>query len=100
MPPSYDPALRLFFVNARETCSVYHPAKQEIQVGRPSMGGSLQRIPEKAFGALRAIDPATGEMRWEFRYATPTLAGVMSTAVALEVILTLPSAAMVEGLVP
>jgi alcohol dehydrogenase (cytochrome c) len=83
MPPSYDPALRLFFVNARETCVVYHPAKQEIQIGRPSMGGRVERISNQPFGALRAIDPTTGEVRWEFRHATPTLAGVMSTASGL-----------------
>jgi sugar lactone lactonase YvrE len=37
----------------------------------------------RAYGALRAIDATTGERRWEFRYATPTLAGVMSTASGL-----------------
>src|SRR5437667_6515889 len=52
-------------------------------IGRPSMGGRLQRVMEKPFGALRAIDPATGELRWEFRYDSPTLAGVMSTASGL-----------------
>jgi alcohol dehydrogenase (cytochrome c) len=82
-PPSYDPVLQLFFVTARETCVIYHPAKQEIQIGRPSMGGSLERLPDKTFGSLRAIDPITGERRWEFQYLTPTLAGVMSTAAGL-----------------
>ena len=43
------------------------------------MGGRSQRLPQNTFGALRAIDPITGAQRWEFRYATPTLAGVMST---------------------
>jgi alcohol dehydrogenase (cytochrome c) len=83
MPPSYDPALRLFFVTARETCAVYYPAKQETQTGRASMGGRSQRLPQNTFGALRAIDPVTAQMRWEFRYPTPTLAGVMSTASGL-----------------
>ena len=30
MPPSFDPALRLFFVTARETCATYTPEKQVI----------------------------------------------------------------------
>ena len=29
------------------------------------------------------IDPTTGERKWEFKYPTPTLAGVMSTASGL-----------------
>jgi alcohol dehydrogenase (cytochrome c) len=83
MPPSYDPGLRLFFVTSRETCVAYHPAKQEIQVGRPAMGGRTERLPSKNIGALRAIDPLTADVRWEFQYATPTMAGVMSTASGL-----------------
>ena len=33
-PPSYDPALQLFFVMARETCAIYTPIKQEMVIGR------------------------------------------------------------------
>lgn len=83
MPPSYDPALRLFFVTARETCVAYFPAKPEVQVGQPVMGGGLRRESDRSYGALRALDPITGERPWEFRYATPSMAGVMSTASGL-----------------
>jgi len=38
---------------------------------------------DRAYGALRAIDPTTGERKWEFRYPTPTMAGVMSSASGL-----------------
>ena len=41
------------------------------------------RSPITDYGALRAIDPATGERKWEFRYPTPSLPGVMSTASGL-----------------
>jgi alcohol dehydrogenase (cytochrome c) len=80
MPPSYDPALRLFFVTARETCATYFPVKQEILPGRASNGGTVQRDAEHSYGVLRAIDPTTVERKWEFKYPTPTMAGVMSTA--------------------
>ena len=46
-------------------------------------GGGLRRMQDKAYGALRAIDPVTGERKWEFKYPTPTMAGVMSTASGL-----------------
>lgn len=84
MPPSYDPSRGLFFVNTRETCAVYVPLKQEIKPGLSSTGGGVRRANDRnSYGALRAIDPRTGERKWEFRYPAPTLAGVMSTASGL-----------------
>ena len=41
-------------------------------------GGAAQRT-DRGFGAMRAIDPATGSVRWEFKYHTPSMAGVLST---------------------
>ena len=35
------------------------------------------------YGALRAIDPATGERKWEFRYLNPSTAGLLTTASGL-----------------
>jgi len=85
MPPSYDPALNLFFVTARETCVTYFPVKPEIKIGQTAVGGGVRRVADRIFdyGALRAIDPSTGERKWELRYTTPSLAGVMSTASGL-----------------
>ena len=80
MPPSFDPALGLFFVTARETCATFVPEKQVIAPGRFSLSGTVRRDLAKAYGALRAIDAATGERRWEFKFATPSFAGVLSTA--------------------
>ena len=82
-PPSYDPSLQLFFVMARETCGVYMPAKQEIEPGKQSTGGGTRKLVEPDWGAVRAIDPKTGDMKWEFRLPTSSLAGVMSTASGL-----------------
>jgi len=85
MPPSYDPVSKLFFVTARETCVTYFAVKPEIKIGQVSVGGGVRRVADRIFdyGALRAIDPSTGERKWELRYTTPSLAGVMSTASGL-----------------
>ena len=80
MPPSFDPALGLFFVTARETCATFIPQKPEFEPGRASSGGTVWVDRDQAYGALRAIDVTTGERRWEFLYPTPTMAGVLSTA--------------------
>ena len=34
----------------------------------------------KPFGALRALDPTTGERKWEFLMPTPSRAGILTTA--------------------
>ena len=46
MPPSFDPALRLFFVTVRETCAQYLPVKEEIVPGRISNSGTVRRDAE------------------------------------------------------
>ena len=52
--------------------------------GLASTGGGVRRVSDRnTYGALRAIDPRTGNRAWEFRYPSPTLAGVMSTASGL-----------------
>jgi alcohol dehydrogenase (cytochrome c) len=83
MPPSFDPVRGLFFVTSRETCAVYVPMKPDFKPGATTTGGGVRRLTANTYGALRALDPRTAERRWEFRYPTPTLAGVMSTASGL-----------------
>jgi alcohol dehydrogenase (cytochrome c) len=83
-PPSYDPAQRLFFVNAREVCATYYAWRQEYVPGERYTGGAGQRSRDtRAYGALRALDPATGEWRWEFEYISPSTSGLLTTASGL-----------------
>ena len=49
-------------------------------------GGAGQRVRESespAWGALRAIDPATGERKWEFKFLSPSTSGILTTASGL-----------------
>ena len=85
-PASYDPSQHLFFVNAREVCATYYAWKQEYVPGERYTGGAGQRATgpdSRAWGALRAIDPATGERKWEFSYISPSTSGVLTTASGL-----------------
>lgn len=83
--PSYDPNLRLFFVTARETCAVYYSWAQPFKEGEQYESGATTRPrDQRNFGALRAIDPITGERKWEFRYPTTTSSsGILTTASGL-----------------
>ena len=82
-PPSFDPRQRLFFVNAREACMTFYAWKPEYTAGDRFTGGAGQRAkgPDMpVYGALRAIDPATGERKWEFKYLNPSPIGLLTTA--------------------
>jgi alcohol dehydrogenase (cytochrome c) len=79
-PPSFDPNLELFFVTARETCATFVQQEPEYIPGRQSTGGVIWIDQDQGWSALRALDPRSGELEWEFRYPSPTFAGVMSTA--------------------
>ena len=85
-PPTFDPSTRTFFVNAREVCMTFYAWKPEYKAGDRFTGGAGQRVSSlesPAYGALRAIDPASGERKWEFRYLTPSTAGLLTTASGL-----------------
>src|SRR5947209_6119400 len=80
MSPSFDPTTRLFFVTARETCATYFAFDQKFKPGEQyESGGTVRPRDQKNFGELRAIDPATGQLKWEFRYTSVSSSGVLTT---------------------
>jgi alcohol dehydrogenase (cytochrome c) len=82
--PSYDPTSRLFFVTARETCATYFAFEQKFRPGEQwESGGTARPRDQKNYGALRAIDPVTATVKWEFRYPTLSSSGVLTTAAGL-----------------
>ena len=85
-PGAYDPSTRTFFVNAREACMTFYAWKPEYKPGERFTGGAGQRVKSAdmpVYGALRALDPATGERKWEFKYLNLSTAGLMTTASGL-----------------
>ena len=45
------------------------------------VGSGGMAVPDvKSWGALRALDPLTGEKRWEFRYHAAPWGGTLATA--------------------
>lgn len=69
-PPSYDPVRKLFFVTGRDTCATYAPVKPTtIRLGAQNASGGPKRVPGGVqYSALRAIDPRTGDIKWEHRF--------------------------------
>jgi alcohol dehydrogenase (cytochrome c) len=84
MSPSFDPTTNLFFVTARETCATYFGYEQRYKLGDQYTGGGTMRPrDQRNFGALRAIDPATATVKWEFRYTSTSASGVLTTGSGL-----------------
>ena len=79
MSPAYNPKTGLMYVTAREVCATYYGWEQEFVEGQYYFGGAAQRAGGRGYGALRAIDPKVAGTKWQFRYHTPSMAGVLST---------------------
>ena len=48
-------------------------------MAQPNLAVDL-KTPEDGFGIVRAFDPKTGDMKWEYKMTDITWAGVLSTA--------------------
>ncbi|HET7584804.1 MAG TPA: PQQ-dependent dehydrogenase, methanol/ethanol family [Gemmatimonadaceae bacterium] len=92
-PPSYSPQTGLFYVTAQDGTTRYH--RGEVRPPRPGAwyagSAAVEELVERA--AVRAIDAATGRIRWEYpltlvspevtegsTYTTFSHSGLLSTA--------------------
>jgi alcohol dehydrogenase (cytochrome c) len=82
MSPSFDSQSGLFYVSAREECDIFSTAPQPYEMGHAYYGSAYFPADgsEPYWGALRAIDPASGKVKWEFRHLSPSWSGVLSVA--------------------
>jgi alcohol dehydrogenase (cytochrome c) len=82
MSPSYSPKTGLFYVPVREGSSLYFQGEALYRPGARYQGGFFndEKVMDDWYGAVRAFDPTTGEVKWEHRLFRPPWAGVMSTA--------------------
>jgi alcohol dehydrogenase (cytochrome c) len=81
MSPTYSPQTGLLYVSVREQCDIFYAHPQQFVTGRIYIGSTyMPAAKEKDWGAVRAIDPKTGEVRWEYKEFSATWAGNLSTA--------------------
>jgi alcohol dehydrogenase (cytochrome c) len=85
-PPSYSQATGLFYVSSWENTGTYVDETYGFprRTGPNPMGAVNIHLnttnEEEGYGAVRAIDPHTGERKWEFKMSDITWAGVLTTA--------------------
>jgi PQQ-dependent dehydrogenase (methanol/ethanol family) len=80
--PSFDPKTGLFFLAVREACAVYS-SRTRVPVPGTGYTGTGQRLDEEVGqpGAIRALDPASGDTRWNYPlHEGSDSAGVLATA--------------------
>jgi alcohol dehydrogenase (cytochrome c) len=82
--PSYSPQTKLVYFFSRETCDTFladEKLEPPHRPGRPYIGSAFYTQPdEHEEAAVRAVDPKTGNVKWEFRQFSGAWAGVFSTA--------------------
>jgi len=98
-PPSYSPRTGLFYIptweNSGGRSAKYDagewkegqrytgstpPAGAVTTGGRASRPPATYRKEEEGYGAIRALDPKTGDKKWDFKMVNYTESGVLSTA--------------------
>ena len=81
MAPSYNPETGWFYFPVREQCDVYF-AEPPVFVQGKAYWGSMFRgqTEEKEWGLLKALDPLTGETKWDFRYYRAPWGGTLATS--------------------
>jgi alcohol dehydrogenase (cytochrome c) len=80
--PSYNPLTGLFYLTAWENKGFYRKGEVEYIAGNRFIGSApkIDLDDEPGFGAIRALDPKTGEKAWEYKVHNKPWAGVLSTA--------------------
>jgi len=92
--PSFSPRTGLFYVSAwMDGSAIFARRPAEYVEGRTFFGAfptgtelsingtqSNRRLPDGGHGAVLALDPRTGEKKWEFTMADITDAGILTTA--------------------
>src|ERR1041385_273322 len=79
--PSYSPETRLLYVAVREEGTVFYRATAQYIPGAYFSAGGMRGIAGvEPGGSIQALDPLSGERRWEFALHGPPWAGLLSTA--------------------
>jgi alcohol dehydrogenase (cytochrome c) len=94
--PSFSPRTGLFYIPSWDKySSIFVKVPTDYTEGRRYVGTSPrslvglqgttvnQRNEDECYGAVRAIDPKTGEQKWEYKMLDVTDAGILTTATDL-----------------
>ncbi|MFN0104196.1 MAG: PQQ-dependent dehydrogenase, methanol/ethanol family [Bryobacteraceae bacterium] len=79
--PSYDASSETFYLMTSEAGQRFFQTAQEYEPGKAYWGGRAMAIDEPSKAAIKAIDAATGTVKWQYPVSRGSLsAGVLATA--------------------
>ena len=76
---AYHPGTGYVYVPVIVNCAKFTTGKMFFIKGQPYWGSSHTLIAGKASGALKAVEAATGRIKWEVKTRSPMVAGVLAT---------------------
>jgi alcohol dehydrogenase (cytochrome c) len=86
-PTAYNPELGLLYIPSIEGCNFIETAEQKDM---DDQGGSVKwrerftgggiKTPERLYGSIKAVDPATGEIKASQKLQYPNVGGALATA--------------------
>ncbi len=78
--PSYSPVTGLMYVPFVDWGGIFYKTRVEYRPGERFQGGFFQYFaPESSQAAVRALNPVTGEVQWEYRNSAANNGGLLST---------------------
>jgi alcohol dehydrogenase (cytochrome c) len=79
--PSYSPQTGLFYFTRRDECLIHLPEAMPYRAGQLYWGGDSESIApdDRALGSVVALDPLSGDQKWEFRHFSESWAGILTT---------------------
>jgi alcohol dehydrogenase (cytochrome c) len=82
MPMAYSQQTEMFYVPSNDWCMDIWNEAVTYKKGAAYLGAGFTIKPahEDHIGVLRAIDPTTGEIKWEYKNPSPLWGGVLTTA--------------------
>jgi alcohol dehydrogenase (cytochrome c) len=78
---SYSPQTGWYYFTATEGCQTYYKNQQDFREGLLYTGSTGSPIPlEPTTGAIYAVDPSNGDIKWKHELLNPPPSGVLATA--------------------
>ena len=78
--PSYSPMTGLLYVPVLDWGGIFYSQPDEHHAGQLFLGGSFRFFPsDSSQAAVRALNPLTGEVKWEYRNPATNIGGLLST---------------------
>ena len=80
-PTAYSPQTGLYYFDSRNGCQIFYKTTQGFVEGQWYQASTTDRITgDPSTSSILAVDPATGETKWNFELIAGSASGLLATA--------------------